>query len=308
MQPTEVNNVIEKLTTSDNWNLYALKYKHSKRNGSTFESKQISFHIRGDLLEYINTIQKEYCTKRLEHYEGIHKYDGTFNSSMIYFLKQTDNMIVEELRLLNKSLANPSINSNIDGKENAFVIQGTIEDSNGVEQLIKLITLRKPFTVLKHKFYYEAGEYKKMNEKILSLVSTFDVLIVGNDKVYFMNFNGENLFNMERTYKEICSEKVEEISHFNILNDFDSFSRIATSGHNPRKFVSYDEKKLKYIGDIKNRKEISKKFNINLDKKGKIDSSDHANVNKLIKFLCNRAVLDPTNLEPKESDGTRKWT
>ena len=62
-----------------------------------------------------------------------------------------------------------------------------------------------------------------------------------------------------------------------------------------------------YLSDINKRKEISNKFKIHLDSDYKVDTSDPHNVDKLIKFLCNRAVLDPATLEPRESDGTRKW-
>ena len=308
MSVVEVENIISKISQGNNWELYALKYKHTKRNGTIFETKQISFRNHTHLLEYISTIQDEYCNNRLKSYEGICKYDGTYNASLIYFLKQTNDMVSEILQLLNESLENPSVCNNVDGNENAFIIQGTIEDDNGDEQLIKLITMRKPFTLLKNRFYYEEGEYIKINQKVLSLVNTFDILIAGDEKVYFMNFNGESLFNMERVYKGICSKKVEKIGALDIVNDFDSFSKFAGSGHNPRKFISYDSEKLKYVVDLGQRKNMAKKFKINLDKKGKIDSSDQTNVNKFIKFLCNRAVLDPITLEPKESDGTRNWT
>ncbi len=308
MPVAEVENIISKISQSDDWELYALKYKHTKTNGTTYETNQINFRDRSDLLEHINTIKNEYCNNKLKDYESIRKYDGTYNTSIIYFLKQTNDMIAKMLQLLNESIKNSSINTNIDGKENAFIIQGTIEDDNGEEKLIKLITMRKPFTHLKNRFYFENGLYVKMNKKVLSLASIFDILIVGNEKVYFMNFNGEKLFNMERIYKGICSDKVKKIGRLDIVSNFDSFSQFANSGHNPRKFISYDSEKLKYVVDLGQRKNMAKKFNIVLDKKGKIDSSDHTNVNKFIKFLCNRAVLDPITLEPKESDGTRNWS
>lgn len=312
MSVKEVENILEKMSESDNWNLYTLKYKHTKRKGSVYETKQICFRNPKDLSEHITSIQHEYCSKRLKNYEGLRKYDGTFHSAMIYFLNQTDGFVKEEIKLLNESLANPEIGSKIDdasdGSENAFVIQGSIEDDEGKEQLIKLISLKKPFILLKNKFYYEDGEYAKMTEKVLNLGITFDILIAGDEKVYFMNFNGEKLFNMERVYKGICAEAVTYIGNANILNDFQLFSEIAASGHNPRKFISYDSQKLKYMTDSENRKKIAKKFNIKLDNKGKINTSDINNINKFIKFLCGRAVLDPTNLEPKESDGTRKWS
>lgn len=308
----KVQNIIERLSSSDNWNIYTLRYKYTKKHGAVFESRQIRFRKRKELLEYIDFIQNEFLKNTFKKYNEIREYDGTCNSSVIYYFQQKDSMITENLQLLNESLAKATTGCNEKGsegdKENAFILQGTIKDENDEEQLIKLITLRKPFTTLKNKFCYEEGEYKKIDSKVLNLGNTFDVLILGNEKVYFMNLNGESLFNLERVYKAICYKKVEEVCNNNILSDNDAFAKTANSGHNPRKFVLYDDKNLKYISVPKQRKRIAEKFQIKLNSKGEIDTSDSNNVNKLIKFLCNRAVLDPTNLEARESDGTKKWS
>lgn len=304
---TEVESIIKKLTINDDWGVYSLKYKHSKRHGTTYQTKQIRFHVHNDLVEHIKAIQDEYCNKRLPKYEKIQKYDGTYNASIMYYFDVKDSMISDKLEILNESIANPITSVNINDEENAFVIQGTVEDENGTDQLIKLITLRKPFTTLKNKFYYENGEYVKMDSKLLNLPILFDILIIGNERVYFMNFNAENLFDLERTYKKMCKKYVDDVCKLEIISDKELFSQIANSGHNPRKFISFNSDKMYFLNNKEQRENISKTFNIALESNGRIDTSDKDNINRLVKFLCDRAVLDPTSLQARESDGTRAW-
>lgn len=67
-----------------------------------------------------------------------------------------------------------------------------------------------------------------------------DVIIIDSD-VYLLTMSGENLFNMERVYRKICDDKILEVTESDILNDADVFKKIASSGHNPRRFVSFNQ-------------------------------------------------------------------
>ena len=49
---------------------------------------------------------------------------------------------------------------------------------------------------------------------------------------------------MERAFKQICTNAVGEIETFSIISDIDSFRDIATTGHNPHRFVSFSKEKL----------------------------------------------------------------
>lgn len=52
--------------------------------------------------------------------------------------------------------------------------------------------------------------FNKVSEPILSLKKTVDVIIAG-DAVYMLSMAGENLFGMERAYKAVCKNKVNDI-------------------------------------------------------------------------------------------------
>ena len=55
-----------------------------------------------------------------------------------------------------------------------------------------------------------------------------------NDTAYLFNINGEKLFNMERAYKSICRDKIEDVVSSGIVQDESTFRQYVASGHNPR--------------------------------------------------------------------------
>uniref|UniRef100_UPI002570E843 hypothetical protein n=1 Tax=Parabacteroides goldsteinii TaxID=328812 RepID=UPI002570E843 len=106
----------------------------------------------------------------------------------------------------------------------------------------------------------------------------------------------------------VCRNKVEDIIDNGIVSDESNFRQYAASGHNPRKFVSFDEdrlKKMKEDANFKNR--MAEKFGIMQTPEGMFDSSDRENVNRIVKFLCKKGMIDPVNDNPVEVEGTRRW-
>ena len=167
--------------------------------------------------------------------------------------------------------------------------------------------MQNPVINLNRKFYYHKGEFIEYTDKMLSLKRTIDVLIVG-DMTYFFTMAGEKLFNMERAYKLVCQQKIEEIALANIVNAPDQFSVKAKTGHNPRYFVSFNPERLKALQDRRVRMAIAKQFNIALDEKGdRFDTTNDKMSEKIIKLLCNRGMTDPFNRIAVEVDGARRW-
>ena len=146
------------------------------------------------------------------------------------------------------------------------------------------------------------GSFEEISDKVLSLRPTIDV-VVFNDNIYMLTLAGENLFNMERSYKAICTTKIDTI---NECNDFDAFSAIARSGHNPRKFVSFNDAHLQKLKNANSRKKMAKKFNIPLDG-DKFDTTNPDASDKLVKLLCDRGMVDPFDDNPMEVAGSKKW-
>ena len=136
-----------------------------------------------------------------------------------------------------------------------------------------------------------------------------DVRKLDLDKsIYFLSLAGENLFNMARSYKKVCHDKVEQIEQSAIVTDTEIFKGVAESGHNPRKFVAFNEKRLTALKNKNTRNSIAKKFSIPLDAEtGKFDTSVDGASEKIVKLLCNKGMLDPFDKDAVEVDGARQW-
>lgn len=176
---------------------------------------------------------------------------------------------------------------------------------NGENKDVKLVVLRNPITVLKHKFYWANGNFEKIDNKVISLTTSIDVLIF-DKTVYMITGAAEKLFNIERSYKLRCEEKLEEIKQSNVIYEFDNFKKFAEGGHNPRKFLAFQDNNFDKLKDLKFRKNIAKRFGIPLYE-GKFDTREAKNADKLIKLLCRKGMIDPFDELPMEVDGSRTW-
>ena len=115
-------------------------------------------------------------------------------------------------------------------------------------------------------------------------------------------------------YREACRElrapedKIEEIISSGIVSDESMFRQYGASGHNPRRFVSFDENRLRKIKDDAGfRNRMAGKFGIIQTPEGIFASSDSENVNRIVKFLCKKGMIDPVNDDPVEVEGARQW-
>lgn len=131
-------------------------------------------------------------------------------SDVIYEMDITDELIRDAYNLLIESLSNPDKESDpTKNKYDCYVLKSSIE-KNGEDIPIKLIFMTNPMKTLKNKFIKIREKYTEITDKVIGL-SLYVDMIAWNDKIYFFNDSGEKLFNMERAYKTICQEKIEEI-------------------------------------------------------------------------------------------------
>ena len=216
-------------------------------------------------------------------------------------------MIEKNYGLFLTALAKPDVEINpLELKAKASVIEGIIKIENE-EVAVKFISMQNPVTTLKNRFYQSNGKFTEISDKVLTLRNSIDV-IVYRENVYMLNLTGEKLFDMERAYQKICKSKVTLIQQKNIIEGFDIFEKKATTGHNPRKFVSFNDNYLNKLTNVKNRKKIAKKFNIKLtDDSNLFDASEEGVPDKIVKLLCQKGMVDPFDDSPMEVSGTRKW-
>lgn len=308
MSIDKVKRVLGSLTTCSEWSVQLLKITYSKRNGTAYTGREILFSDKRELASLVDDIEKHYVDEKkgaLNAYQGVANYDGSWVGRVIYKLDKNDALISKEYDLLLDALAKPDAEMDpLEFKARAYVMRGIIETEEE-EKLVKLISMKNPVTTLKNKFININGAFKEITNDVISLRKTIDVIIV-DDTVYMLALAGENLFNMERAYKAVCREKLDDVGSCDIVNDFDSFKKVAAKGHNPRKFLAFNDEFLQQLTTVENRQRIAKKFNIPMIK-DRFDSSCPETSDKLIKILCNRGMVDPFGNDPVEVAGSKKW-
>lgn len=308
MSIDKVKRVLGSLTTCSEWSVQLLKITYSKRNGTAYTGKEILFSDKRELASLVDDIEKHYVAEKkgaLNAYQGVANYDGSWIGRVIYKLDKNDALISKEYDLLLDALAKPDAEMDpLEFKARAYVMRGIIETEEE-EKPVKLISMKNPVTTLKNKFINLNGAFKEITDDVISLRKTIDVIIV-DDTVYMLALAGENLFNMERAYKAVCREKLDNVGSCDIVNDFDSFKKVAAKGHNPRKFQAFNDEFLQQLTTVENRQRIAKKFNIPMIK-DRFDSSCPETSDKLIKILCNRGMVDPFGNDPVEVAGSKKW-
>lgn len=308
MSISKVKSIFENVAACEAWSLQLLQIKNSKRNGTTYCGREITLLPEGTLTNFLSEISDRYCSqeKGLEKmFESVTNYDGSTVDKTIYKLTTNDALISTVYPALIEAIGNPD--SEVDPLKfsaQAYILKGIIS-INEKELSVKLISMQNPVTSLKHKYFRANGAFKEISDKILSLRTTIDVVII-DETVYMLTLAGENLFNMERAYRSVCEKQITNITDANIINDAEAFSRVASCGHNPRKFVSFNASHLQKLKNADSRKKISKKFNIPLDG-DKFDMRQPGAADKLVKLLCDRGMVEPFDDNPMEVSSSKKW-
>ena len=290
------------------WSLQLLKINFSKQGGTSYTGREISLSPEGTLAEFVAEISDHYIDESkgvLNSYHDITGYNGSTVDRVVYWLDKANELISDEYNALINAIANPDTELDpLEFKARAYVLRGIV-NLDGEEKPIKLISMQNPVTSLKHKFLRANGTFTEITDKVISLRTSIDVIIMENT-VYMLTLAGENLFNMERAYKAACTGKLVEIERCGIVTDFAAFSSVAGSGHNPRKFVSFNDAHLQKLRNARSRAKMARKFNIPMA--GELfDTTQPGAIDKIVKLLCDRGMVDPFDDNPMEVAGSKKW-
>lgn len=312
MSIEKIKNVINNLNSGENWTVQVFKINTCKHNGESrvnYCCRKIKLRPEVELEGYFKEIMNLYLgdgKKSIDSYKDLRVYDGSTDGLTIYKLCTDDKLISDEYICFNNAIANASKESNPLDYNSAFLVKGTL-NLNGSEVVVKIVSMMKPITQLRRKFILFGDEFVKCKQPVLNLRPIIDVIIVDN-VVYFMNLSGEKLFNMERSYKIICNEKIKDIEQAGIVSNMETFKEVASTGHNPRKFVAFNDNCLKAMKNPAVLKTIAEQFKIPINDSGtQFNTAVKGASEDIIKVLCNRAMLHPINLEAFEVDGAQRW-
>lgn len=238
-------------------------------------------------------------------YHTVKEYDGSADAQTIYELPAENVLICDEFKTLQEAISKPDVEINpLKFSASAQLIKETLS-INGEDYRIKLFSMQNPITTLRHKFWESSGTFSEIDNKVLSLRTNLDIIII-DDTAYMLSMAGEKLFNIERAYKGICLQKVAAVEKMCIVTDFELFRTCASSGHNPRRFVAFNDEHLKKLENSDDRRRLAEKFGLPL-LEGKFDTTQNGVSEKLVKLLCNKGMVDPFDDLPMEVSSPRKW-
>ena len=222
-------------------------------------------------------------------------------------MDKENTLIASEYDAFLTEIANPDVEADPFAYTSAYVLKGIIPVGDD-EIHVKMVSMQSPITKLKQKFQllHPSGRFSQITHPILTLRTSVDVVIIG-DTIYFLTLAGENLFNMARAYKAVCHDAITEIEGTGIISSVDEFRVIAESGHNPRKFVSFDRERLNALKNTNTRKAMAMRFSIPLDGENRFDTSADGAADKIVKLLCNKGMVDPFKNVAVEVSGARRW-
>lgn len=309
MSIKKLKKVFKNIIECDALSLQLLQIKNSKKTGTIYNAREIDLYPSGAVKDVLDEISKKYLSndKGLDKmFDRVIEYDGSTDEKTIYKLKSEDTLIVDPYLKFIEAIANPDTEVDpLRFSANAYVIKGDLSIDKK-EYSVQLISIKNPIVTLKNKYISFQGAFKEISNKVLSIKTLIDVVVIDNN-IYMLTLLGEKLFNMDRAFKKVCNNQIKNIIDTNIISNNDKFSEIASCGHNPRKFVSFNESRLEKLEVIETRKIISKKFNIPLCKDNKFDTSIEDSINKLVKILCNRGMVDPFDNIPMEVSSSKIW-
>ena len=304
-----VRSVMNSLPTTQAWMVSLVKIKNSRRNGTTYATRGITLSPKGALSRFVTDLSKVYVEGEkglINKYTSVVDYDGSAEAIKIYKLQSNSQLIADEYTNLIQAMSTPEMNGDpFEFAANAYALKATLT-IDGEDRSVMLFSLQNPICVLKNRFLYDNSTFFELNKKVLNLRQNIDVIII-DDMVYLLTLAGEKLFNMERSYKAVCEDKTMEICQSEIVSNIDQFKSVATSGHNPRRFVSFNQSRFDSMKDSETRRRMAGTFRLTLDADGHIDTSTPDMVEKLIKVLCNKGMVDPFDNVPVEVSGASRW-
>ena len=302
--------VFAEIKNCPSWSLQLLKISTSKSAGTKYATRQIQLEPSSEMDSFIDSISTKYLSGgngSLNSYTDICDYDGTASGTTIYRLDKTNPLIATEYDAFLNAIANPDVEANPFSFTSAYVLKGIVS-IDGDEVPVKMVSMQSPITKLKQKYHllHPGGRFSQITDPILTLRTSVDLVMIG-ETVYFLTLAGENLFNMARAYKAVCHEAIIEVETAGVISSAESFRATAESGHNPRKFVSFDRARLSALKNTNTRKAMAKRFSIPLDEQNRFDTTVEGVADKVVKLLCNKGMVDPFKNVAVEVSGAKQW-
>lgn len=307
-----LHDLFSKLLNVGDWRISAFRY-NQKSAGMEYTCCALNFGTQKDTNLLVQSLCTDFTTYTLNRCTSIEDYTGFNGKTTISKISLSDDSISANYNLILQSIENSSDSIDFNNfKANSYIIKGTLNIDNEIRPVL-LISAKNPnreFKKCKGLTFFSAenNTFTPFTQKLLQLFPYFHIIIY-DSYLYLNDIDGEKILDLERTYKKKCAEDLTLIQTADIVSDFDAFKIVAFSNHNPRKFLTFNQESLnKLITSKPLCQDISSKFSIPYSSStGKFDLSDKNSAERFIKFLCDKAVLDPIEQTAKEASAIKNW-
>ena len=166
-----------------------------------------------------------------------------------------------------------------------------------------------PFKQLKGAVWTFVGnKFKFTKERILVLPLEADAIRV-DERIYFLTERGVRMFESPEDLAKRSREVIDKILNLGLVSDPENFARYASGADNQRrlrKFKEDEADRLKFLADKTKGKKIREKFGLRIDGKQLI-STTKEDVDRVVKLVYQRGMLNPFDNAPMEVHGASKW-
>ena len=232
-------------------------------------------------------------------------------------LKREDEIIQEQITDMILNIQNADeyaaedfLNGTV-SKTTGFAYYGEIVDEN--EELKKQVVFMRrsnPFlnSTASQLYINSENEIVSCNKPVLKFTTATDFVMI-DGVCYFFSSAIEKDFALENRHYVIAARHMEKIAEVEIVGDYEWLEHNVMTPKNARKFLDFDKKILDRIVrlSIVDREEFLNTYGVNIDKNGRIDTSDAEQCDLIIDLLCCRSCIDPlgrlvvgSNITPRE--------
>ena len=287
----KIESAIKTAKQITHWNFHLIEYNHKK-----YPNEYVCYNVNFASAQLLNDIITSMCDTFLDVVKK--------QNHILEYTAQNPKNTTEKLDVTNElmQLSWPSLVEHINNSDdsvdlknisaNAFVFVGNYEDTDGNSKNLYLLTQKNPVLSFKKRtpiFSARNNTITETTEPLVQFGKCFNILIVDNI-LYSINNNFESIFNIEYSHKIVCRERLQDLETADIVDDIESYKTFASSGQNPKKFITYNPeiveklKKQEYKDLLKNYLHIP--VNPTTDK---FDLSDIKNAKNFTLAICDKA-------------------
>lgn len=287
----KISDTINIATSITHWSCFLIKYNH-KQNPNEYVCYNINFATNQMLCDIIIDMSNAFMNIVRKQ------------NMILDYTAQNPKNVTEKIDMTGRlmALSWPSLIDHINNSDdsvdlkdisaNAFVFVGSYQDAtDGSEKNLYLFTQKNPVLSFKRRspiFSARKNTITETTEPLIQFGKCFDALIVDNI-LYSINNNFESIFNVEFSHKIVCREHLEELESADIVEDMDAYRTFATSGQNPKKFVTYNPEIVDKLKTSHFKRILESRLHVPINPvTQKFDLSDEKNAKNFTLAICGK--------------------